>query len=462
MSQGLRASSRYAGVPTPQTLSRTRCSSLAAAVALLACSAGAGPADAAGHGKPDGPPADTTPPAQGYVVLLDDDADPAHDTDRLADSGGFAAERTYRAAIKGFAARLSDAQVSRLHEDPEVAAVVPDIPFHADALGPVAARETVPPGIRRVRAATPTQASAAADGAVAVIDTGLDLAHTDLNAVSGVNCITAGASAQDDNGHGTHVAGTLAGRNTGSGVVGVAPGTKLYAVKVLDRRAAGSLSSILCGIDWVTKNAATLGIRVANMSVGATGGDDGACGAVDRNALHAAICRSVTAGVLYVASAGNGGVDFAQQAPASFGEVLTVTGTTDTDGVPGAKGPVPCVKTDKDDDRRSSSNYGVTAAQAAHLIAAPGTCILSAKSGGGTVAMSGTSMAAPHVAGVAALCVGSGGAPGPCAGLSPAAMIGKLRADAELAALAGWGFSGDPLRPLTGRIYGFEVSAAGL
>jgi hypothetical protein len=163
--------------------------------------------------------------------------------------------------------------------------------------------------------------------------------HTDLNAVSGVNCITAGASAQDDNGHGTHVAGTLAGRNTGSGVVGVAPGTKLYAVKVLDRRAAGSLSSILCGVDWGHQERGRPGHPVANMSVGATGGDDGACGAVDRNALHAAICRSVAAGVLYVASAGNSGVDFAQQAPASFGEVLTVTGTTDTDGVPGAKGP---------------------------------------------------------------------------------------------------------------------------
>ncbi len=445
----------------PHPVRILRSSALAALALLSGSAAAAGPAGAAGHGAPvDGGPSAAGP--EGYVVVLRHDADAVEDTDRLEDAAGFAADRTYGSALKGFAARLSGGQASRLREDPEVAAVVPDIPFHADALGPVAARETVPPGIRRVGAASPTQASAAANGAVAVIDTGLDLANTDLNAVSGVNCIKPGTSAQDDNGHGTHVAGTLAGRNTGSGVVGVAPGTKLYAVKVLDLRSAGSLSSILCGVDWVTKNAAALGIRVANMSVGAVGRDDGACGALDGDALHAAICRSVGAGVLYVASAGNGGVDFAQQAPASYGEVLTVAGTTDTDGLPGAKGASSCAKGDLDDKVRTSSNFGTTAAQVAHLIAAPGTCILSTKRGGGTTTMSGTSMAAPHVAGTAALCLGSGGAAGPCAGLPPAPMIGQLRADAELAALSGWGYAGDPLRPLSGKAYGFAVSAAGL
>jgi subtilisin family serine protease len=410
---------------------------------------------------PAEPPADTTSAAS-FVVVLRSAVDAAGVTDRLEGATGFTADRRYGAALKGFAARLTDTQIARLKADPEVSAVVPDIPFHADALGPVAARETVPPGVRRVRAATATQASAAANGAVAVIDTGLDLTHPDLNAESGVNCIKAGAAAQDDNGHGTHVAGTLAGRNTGSGVVGVAPGTKLYAVKVLDLRSSGTLSSILCGIDWVTKNATALGINVANMSIGAAGKDDGACGQVDGDPLHAAICRSVATGVLYVASAGNSGVDFAQQAPASYGEVLTVAAMTDTDGLPGAKGAAPCGKGEADDRARVSSNFGVTAAQAAHLVAAPGTCILSSKRGGGTTTMSGTSMAAPHVAGVAALCLGSGGAAGPCSGMSPTQTIAKVRADAELSALGGWVYTGDPLRPLTGKVYGFSVSAAGL
>jgi len=429
---------------------------LGATLALLA--AGAPPAAASPYTSAAPATIGTGVAEPVVVVLRGHHDDPAAAVDSLEREGGFAADRTYGSALQGFAARLSERQVAKLRADARVEAVVPDLPVTADG-APVAARETVPPGIRRIRAATTAEAADAGRRAVAVLDTGLDLAHGDLNATSGVNCIKPGTSAQDDNGHGTHVAGTLAGRNSGSGVVGAAPGTRLYAVKVLDLRAKGTLSSILCGVDWVTKNAATLGIRVANMSVAVSGRDDGACGAVDGNVLHAAICRSTAARVVYVASAGNNGTDFAAQAPASFGEVLTVAAMTDADGLPGGKART-CAKTELDDKARTSSNFAVTAAQAAHLVAAPGTCILSAKRGGGTATMSGTSMAAPHAAGAVSLCLGSDEAPGPCTGLEPAAVIAKIRADAQLAASTGWGYTGDPLRPITGRIYGHAVSAA--
>ena len=442
-------------VPTTTPAHRALVPLLAAALTALGASLAT--ATASAQGLPEGTATDAAG-AAGFVVVLRGDEDADATTGRLERAGGFVAHQRYSSAVRGFAAHLSAAQVARVRSDTKVAAVVPDIPFHGDGV-PVAARETVPPGIRRIRAATTAEVGAAARRSVAVIDTGLDLTHPDLNALSGVNCIKPGAAAQDDNGHGTHVAGTLAGRNSGSGVVGVAPGTKLYAVKVLDARSRGTLSSILCGVDWVTKNAATLGIRVANMSVGASGRDDGACGAIDGNVLHTAICRSSAARVVYVASAGNNGSDFSAQAPASFPEVLTVAGLTDTDGMPGGKGKA-CAKTEVDDKVRSSSNFAVTAAQAAHLVAAPASCVLSAKRGGGTTTMSGTSMAAPHAAGAIALCLGSEEAPGPCSGLEPPAIIAKMHAAAELAGLAGWGYLGDPLRPLTGRIYGHAVSAA--
>ena len=134
--------------------------------------------------------------------------------------------------------------------------------MHALALAPLAAGETVPTGVARIEAANAREGHEASSVGVAVLDTGIDLDHPDLVAQDGKNCIASG-SADDDNGHGTHVAGTIGARNQGAGVVGVAPGTTVYAVKVLDADGSGLWSNIICGIDWVTANAASLGIRVA-------------------------------------------------------------------------------------------------------------------------------------------------------------------------------------------------------
>lgn len=367
----------------------------------------------------------------------------------------------YDAALHGFAANLSDKQAQRIAALPEVDYVTRDRTFTAASLQPVLAGETVPPGIRRVGAASLTQAHGAATTSVAVLDTGVDLANPDLDAVSGKNCISTTSTAKDDNGHGTNVAGIVAARNNGSTVTGVAPGTRIVSVKVLNSKSSGTLSSILCGIDWVTANAAAYNIGVANMSITGSGKNDANCGKSNNDAEHQAICRSTAAGVTYVASAGNAHVSFASSIPAAYPEVLTATAMSDSDGAPGAAGKVPaCKKGEADDKYGSYSNYAV-GTDANHTLAAPGTCIVSDKLGGGTSTYYGTSQAAPHVAGTVALCIGNGGTAGPCAGLAPAAVITRVRADSAAAATLAGGFAGDPFRPVTGRYYGYLAAASG-
>jgi subtilisin family serine protease len=403
------------------------------------------------------------PATSPYVVILDDavpNADAAIDGLRAA--VGFTPRFRYRSALNGFAARLSAGQVAALRAEPAVAFVEPDVAISAAGQTPLAAGEVSPAGVRRIRAATTTTAHDASGTSVAVLDTGVDLANPDLDAVTGVNCVKAGAAAQDDNGHGTHVAGIVAARNVGSGVVGVAPGTRIYAVKVLGPRATGTLSQFLCGINWVTANAEALKIRVANMSITGSGSSDGDCGNTNADSEHKAICAAVAAGVTFAVSAGNAGTDFARSIPAAYPEVLTVTAMTDTDGLPGAIGSaVSCKKGEADDRAAAYSNYAVGPAAAAHTIAAPGTCVVATKLGGGTATYYGTSQAAPHVSGAAALCMGSSGQPGPCAGLSPAGVIARVRADASAAATLPNGFLGDPLRPLAGKTFGPLVSVGG-
>ena len=392
-----------------------------------------------------------------YVVTL---ADGASIDAVVRDAHLPAPKLRYDTALTGFAADLNDPQLERVLADPAVVGVEPDAEVSAMGMQALAAGETVPPGVRRAGGATPALAHAPASTAVAVIDSGIDLANTELDAVSGVNCVKPGASAQDDNGHGTNVAGIVAARNTGKGVVGVAPGTRVYAVKVLNNRAVGTLSQFLCGINWVAANAAALNIRVANMSIGGVGLSDGVCGTKSGDSEHKAICAATAAGVTFVVSAGNGGTDFARTVPAAYPEVLTATAITDTDGLPGALGPASCAKKELDDRTGTYSGYAVKAVDAAHAIAAPGTCITSAGLAGKPSTFTGTSQAAPHVAGAVALCHGSGGLPGPCDGLAPAAVIARVRADATAAMTLANGFLGDPLRPLSGKVFGPLVSAA--
>jgi subtilisin family serine protease len=205
----------------------------------------------------------------------------------------------------------------------------------------------------------------------------------------------------------------------------------------------------------VTAHAAALRIRVANMSLGGLG----SYSTCTDEPLHQAVCNSTSAGVLYAVAAGNSGWDWGASPPdlpAWFPEVLTVTAMSDSDGRPGGQGGLPSCRPVESDDRRASfSNYSTAAADNAHAIAAPGVCIRSAAPGGGYATMSGTSMAAPHVAGAAAACIGDSADPGPCAGLSPAQIIQRMRTDAAASATSANGFAGDPLQPQGSRWYGY-------
>ena len=349
---------------------------------------------------------------------------------------------TYRTALNGYAARLTPAGLAAVRADRRVAFVSADRTVHA-------LTQTLPTGVNRIQGDASSTISGNGSGtvgtAVAVIDTGIDTSHPDLNVVGGKNCST-GQSYRDGNGHGTHVAGTIAANDDGSGVVGMAPGAPLYAVRVLNNSGSGSWSSVICGVNWVTANAASNGIRVANMSLGGSG-SDGSCAS---STLHQAICNSVAAGVTYVVAAGNSNANFSSFVPAAYDQVLTVTAIADFNGAPGGGSAATC-RADVDDTAADFSNFTTSgSADANHTIAAPGVCILSTWKGGGYSTISGTSMASPHVAGTAALCIWSGA----CTG-TPSQIITKLRSDAA-AQPASYGFAG-----VSGRYYGSLVYAGG-
>jgi subtilisin len=315
----------------------------------------------------------------------------------LARQHGRTPSFVYQTALQGFAAELPAAAAAALARHPAVAYVEPDRERSIFA-------QTVPTGIQRIFA--DDNGSLTIDGTddyrvdvdVAIIDTGIDFDHPDLNVVGGVNCASGGpfggscsAGGDDDHYHGTHVGGTVGAIDNGSGVVGVAPGARLWAVKVLNSRGSGYTSWIVAGIDWV---AAHGGIEVANMSLGGSGFSQ---------AEYDAIQGAVEAGVAFAVAAGNSDADANNYSPAAFDNVLTVSALADFDGEPGGLGSPTC-RTDQDDTLADFSNWG-----SAVQIAAPGVCILSTfpieQGSYGTI--SGTSMASPHAAGALALLASS-------------------------------------------------------
>jgi subtilisin family serine protease len=402
-----------------------------------------------------------------YVVVLEDSASVTAVT-RAHEALGVELGHTYRHALKGYSATIPDAVVDNVKADPLVAYVV------QDREGSPIAAQTFPTGPDRIDADLGVQLAndgqGETPGDVAVFDTGIQSTHPDLNVAGGVNCVGPvdpynDGTYNDAHGHGTHVAGIIGAKDDAEGVVGSAPGVRLWSVRVLNSLAVGSISSQICGIDWVTANGPSLGIRVVNSSMRSyTTGDDGDCGQTANNPVHQAICASTAAGILWVFSVGNNNTDFGTQGGANYDQVLAVTAAADANGRPDVgstatftcQGPLQGRKrttyaSEVDDRHGSYSNYATSAEDQAHTIAAPGSCIYSTYKNSSYEFMSGTSMAAPSAAASAHLCIVSGR----CAG-TPAETIQRLRADAEAysAANPSWGFTGDLLRPVSGRYYG--------
>ena len=435
----------------------------AAAFALLAAGLASGPRAQAEEASASDLSSDANVIDGHYIVVFDDSAEGvrAETTAREA-ALDFDSERRYRSAIEGFSAELSDSQARALSADPKIDFVSEDRRVTASASVPLAAGEGTPPtGVRRVQAATSTQVRQASGVNVAVIDTGIQLTHPDLNAADGIDCVSPGTPADDGNGHGTHVAGTIGAENDGAGVVGVAPGTRTYAVRVLNNGGSGSWSQVICGIDWVAANAATLDIGVANMSLGGGAPPLLTC-ATTTDAMHEAICNATDDGVNFAVAAGNSAQDFdyvpAPDSPAAYPEALTVTAVSDSDGAPGGSGGAPSCRSGETDDARASfSSFALTPAGRAHTIAAPGVCINSTWIGSGYRTISGTSMATPHIAGLVALCINEAGVDGPCAGLTPAEVIAEMRSDAQSYSTASpdYGFLRDPLHSPLSSYFGY-------
>jgi subtilisin len=399
-------------------------------------------------------PVSAAPPPGEYIVTLKDGIDARAFAGTADVRSGVDVEQVYSVALKAFHARLTAAAKAQLARDPGVRFISQNRIFNASA-------QVLPTGVDRIEGDQSTMyaTGSSVTTPVAVLDSGVT-PDPDLNVQAiGQNCL-GDVGWSDLNGHGTHIAGIIGARNNGDGVVGVAPGAPIYPIQVLDRSANGSDASILCGIEWLATVGKALGVRVANLSAGTFGDDDGNCGLTNADPIHLAICNATAAGTLFVVAAGNSGGAITLTVPANYDEVLTATWMTDYNGSPAKVSP-PAGCNLGTDDRASVNSSWAYDDDKNHILAAPGSCITSTSNTGGTVVMSGSSMAAPHVAGTVALCLDRGA----CSG-TPADIMRRVRADAA-ARPSTYGFDGDPFRPIVAQgsgitqNYGYLVYAGG-
>jgi subtilisin family serine protease len=339
---------------------------------------------------------------------------------RKAKGWGVKPRHVFRNGIGGFAARLTPDQVRKLRDDPSVASIEVDAPVSIakDMVegGVVSrgefSRQQMPTGIKRIYADRQPLARIGdrtnINVDIAVLDTGI-APHPDLRIGGGYNCSVEDGrdptKYTDRYGHGTHVAGTIAAKDNGIGVVGVVPGARVWAIKVLGDNGSGKTSDIVCGLQWMVGQQLSAGgprFIAANMSIaGPQQHPVTACGNGTSDTYHQLICLAMDAGMVFAVAAANDH-RVVNQRPAIFDEPITVAALADYDGRPGGNGRqksvCPWYSSDSDDTWANFSNWG-----AAVDIVAPGKCILSTFKNRRYAWMSGTSMATPHVTGAIAL-----------------------------------------------------------
>ena len=325
------------------------------------------------------------------IVVLDDGVASPRGTARdLGRAHGFSARHVYGTALKGFAASVPARAVAALAASPQVIAV------EVDTVEQIVA-QTTPTGIDRIELdkRVTIGSGTSVSHPVAIIDTGIS-AHPDLNLAGGY--AAAGNTYSDGNGHGTHVAGTVAARDNGDGVVGVAPGAPMWAVRVCGNSGFCSGSDIVEGIDWVAARKAEFkdgsadgdpGINFAAANFSISSADSNRSCSNPANSTHRAICGVVNQGVVFAMAGGNDA-----RLKTAYPVAFSVAAIADFNGRAGG-GASPTCRSDVDDTLANFSNWGVD-------IAAPGTCILSTWLNGGYNTISGTSMATPHVTGAVA------------------------------------------------------------